>query len=115
MSQDAQASLDRAICVVGPTGSGKSEVADLVAEQLGGAVVSVDAMQVYRGMDIGTAKTDPASRKAPLLMVDVCDPGEEYSVQRFQHDARQVIDDLTGSGVVPCLRRHGSLSRRDDR
>jgi tRNA dimethylallyltransferase len=103
VSQDAQASHGRTICVVGPTGSGKSEVADRVAERLGGAVISVDAMQVYRGMDIGTAKTPPSSRRAPLLMVDVCDPGEGYSAQRFQHDARQVIDDLTCRGIVPVL------------
>lgn len=93
----------RVVCIVGPTASGKSRVADMVAHDLGSSVVSVDAMQVYRGMDIGTAKTPPSERNAPLLMVDVCDPGEDYSVQRFQADARACVDGLIGRGCVPVL------------
>ena len=76
------------VAIVGPTASGKSSLADALAMRLGGAVISVDAMQVYRGMDIGTAKTPPAGREAPLLMVDVADVREDYSVQRFQSEAR---------------------------
>lgn len=91
------------VCVVGPTASGKSAVAELVAERLGGPVVSVDAMQVYRGMDVGTAKTPAADRRAPLLMVDVVDPLEDYSVRLFQRDARACVDDALRSGVTPVL------------
>lgn len=93
----------RVVCVVGPTASGKSLVADLVAERLGSSVVSVDAMQVYRGMDVGTAKTSVAERRAPLLMVDVADPLENYSAQRFQAAARACVDELLEAGTVPVL------------
>lgn len=93
----------RVICIVGPTASGKSEVADLVAAELGSGVVSIDAMQVYRGMDIGTAKTPACQRRAPLLMVDVCDVTEDYSVQRFQREARACIDELARKGKTPVL------------
>ena len=93
----------RVVCIVGPTASGKSSLAELVAERLGSSVVSVDAMQVYRGMDVGTAKTPRGERRVPLLMVDVVDVDEDYSVQRFQKDARACIDGLLGRGVVPVL------------
>lgn len=95
--------LGTVACIVGPTASGKSELADLVAEQLGSSVVSMDAMQVYRGMDIGTAKTPPERRRRPLLMVDVASPLESYSVQRFQGQARACVDELLASGHVPVL------------
>ena len=91
------------VCVVGPTASGKSALAELVAERLGGPVVSVDAMQVYRGMDVGTAKTPPRERRVPLLMVDVADPVEDYSVRLFQRDARACVDGLLAEGIVPVL------------
>ena len=91
------------VAIVGPTASGKSALAELVAEHLGSAVVSVDSMQVYRGMDVGTAKTPAASRRVPLLMVDVADPTEDYSVQRFQAEARGCVDGLLAAGRVPVL------------
>ena len=91
------------VCVVGPTASGKSAIADSLACRLGSVVISVDAMQVYRGMDIGTAKTPPSQRKAPLLMVDIAHPGEDYSVQRFQADARMYVDDALAKGLTPVL------------
>ena len=91
------------VCVVGPTASGKSALAELVAERLGGPVVSVDAMQVYRGMDVGTAKTPPRERRVPLMMVDVADPTEDYSVRLFQRDARACVDGLLTEGLVPVL------------
>ena len=76
------------VCIVGPTASGKSALAEEVALRLDTSVISVDAMQVYRGMDVGTAKTPVAERRVPLLMVDVADPDEDYSVRLFQRDAR---------------------------
>ena len=91
------------VCVVGPTATGKSELAERLALGLGSAVVSVDAMQVYRGMDVGTAKTPVSERRAPLLMVDVADVGENYSAQRFQRDARVCVDTLLAEGRVPVL------------
>lgn len=91
------------ICVVGPTASGKSALADLVALELGSPVVSVDAMQVYRGMDVGTAKTPVSERPVPLLMVDVVDPSEDYSVRLFRDEARRCVDEVLSSGHVPVL------------
>ena len=93
----------KVVCIVGPTASGKSSLAEAVALRLKSAVVSVDAMQVYRGMDVGTAKTPAGERRCPLLMVDVCDPTESYSVQRFQADARSCADGLLAEGRTPVL------------
>ena len=91
------------LAVVGPTAVGKSAVADIVASRLSSEVVSADAMQVYRGMDIGTAKTPVAERPVPLRMVDVADPGVAYSAALFQRDARAVIDGLLADGKTPVV------------
>ena len=104
MTEDLRrAATSPVIAVVGPTASGKSAVADLVAEALGSEVVSADAMQVYRGMDIGTAKTPVSERRVPLLLVDVADPTEPYSAALFQRDSRCEIDRLRAEGRVPVL------------
>lgn len=91
------------VCIVGPTASGKSSLAERLAVTLGSAVVSVDAMQVYRGMDIGTAKTPVDERACELMMVDVCDVGDDYSVRLFQRDARACVDALLASERTPVL------------
>jgi tRNA dimethylallyltransferase len=91
------------ICITGPTAVGKSEVADGIAARLGTSVVSVDSMQVYRGMDIGTAKMPERDRTVPLLMTDVCDVTEDYSVSRFQSEARRCADSLLARGEIPVL------------
>lgn len=104
MTEDLRrAATSPVIAVVGPTASGKSAVADLVAEALGSEVVSADAMQVYRGMDIGTAKTPVSERRVPLLLVDVADPTEPYSAALYQRDSRRAIDRLRAEGRVPVL------------
>ncbi len=92
-----------AIVITGPTACGKSDVADRLAEQLGSEVVSADAMQVYRGMDIGTAKTPLSERRVPLRLVDIVEVGEAYSAARYQLDARAEIDRLLASGRVPII------------
>lgn len=94
---------DRVLCIVGPTASGKSALADELACRLATSVISVDAMQVYRGMDIGTAKTPVSERRRPLLMVDVADIGDAYSAQLFQEEARSCIDSLCSEGKLPIL------------
>ena len=94
---------DPVIVVAGPTASGKSDVADLVASMLGGEVVSADSMQVYRGMDIGTAKTPASKRRAPHHLIDVLDPGEPYSAQQFQVHSRALFKEIEGRGGVPVL------------
>jgi tRNA dimethylallyltransferase len=92
------------LAVVGPTAAGKTELALAVAERLGAEVVSADAMLVYRGMDIGTAKPTPEERaRVPHHLVDLVDPGEEFSVARFQPLARAAIADVLGRGRVPLL------------
>ena len=91
------------VCIVGPTASGKSSLAERLAVTLGSAVVSVDAMQVYRGMDIGTAKTPVDERACELMMVDVCDVGDDYSVRLFQRDAQACVDALLAEGRTPVL------------
>lgn len=94
---------DCVLCIVGPTASGKSALADELACRLATSVISVDAMQVYRGMDIGTAKTPVSERRRPLLMVDVADIGDAYSAQLFQEEARICIDSLCSEGKLPIL------------
>jgi len=95
--------------VVGPTATGKSEVGIEIAGALNGEVVSVDSMQVYKGMDIGTAKVPEHSRYTstgryiPHHMLDIVDPTQNYSVAEFQEQARAVIDGLLTRGKLPVL------------
>jgi len=94
----------RPIAVVGPTAAGKSALAIALAEELGGEVVNADAMQLYRGMDIGTAKVTPAERRdVPHHLLDVLDVTETASVAAYQRDARATIERLLGEGRVPIL------------
>jgi tRNA dimethylallyltransferase len=91
------------LAVVGPTGVGKSAIGEELAVRRSGAIVSADSMQVYRGMDIGTAKTPVRDRRVPLLCVDLVDPGAPYSAALYQRDARLAIDGLLGTGTLPVL------------
>ena len=88
------------LALVGPTASGKSAVALAAAEALGDVeIVSVDSMQVYRGMDVGTAKPTPAEQAAvPHHLLDLADPGEEFSVARFQAAAWEAIAAIEARG-----------------
>ena len=98
-----QVERPQAIAITGPTAVGKSAVAELVAMELGVPVLSADAMQVYRGMDIGTAKIPSEKRRVPLLLIDLVDITEPYSAALYQRDAREQIDALLGQGRVPVL------------
>lgn len=81
---------------MGPTAAGKSVVALEVAERFGARIVSLDSMQVYRGMDIGTAKPSAHERsRVPHSMIDLVDPSMEYTVREFQREARSVIEAST--------------------
>lgn len=93
----------KVLCVLGPTASGKSDLAESLAFALGGEIVSADSMQVYRGMDIGTAKVPRAARRVSYHCVDIVDPGEPYSAALFQRDARAAISDIQSRGKVPIL------------
>lgn len=92
------------LAIVGATAAGKSDLALTLAARLGGEIVNTDAMQVYRGMDIGTAKLPVAQRRGIVHhLLDFMDVTETASVARFQQLAREVIDDCAGRGVVPVL------------
>ena len=93
------------LALVGPTASGKSELALGVAHALGDVeIVSMDSMQIYRGLDIGTAKPTAAERAAvPHHMIDVADPLDEWSVARFQVEARAAIADVHARGKRALL------------
>ncbi|MHA7191606.1 tRNA (adenosine(37)-N6)-dimethylallyltransferase MiaA [Arthrobacter sp. MDT2-16] len=92
------------VAVVGPTGSGKSDLGVALAQRLGGEVVNADALQFYRGMDIGTAKLTPAERQGvEHHLLDVLDVTEEASVAAYQDDARRIIDSIHDRGRVPIL------------
>ena len=81
--------------LVGPTASGKTDVALSLAEELGAEIVCADSMTVYRGMDVGTAKPSAEARaRVPHHLLDVADPGEEFSVARYQGLARAAISDV---------------------
>lgn len=97
-------SRPKVLAVVGPTAAGKSELALRLAEATGGEIISADSVQVYRGMDIGSAKPSPAEQKrVPHHMIDVADASEEYSVGRFQTEAREAIASVHGRGRLPIV------------
>lgn len=92
------------IAVIGPTAAGKSDLAVDIALELGGEVVNTDSMQLYRGMDIGTAKLSPAERRGvPHHLLDIWEVTKAASVAEYQSLVRPLIDDLRARGVVPIL------------
>lgn len=92
------------VAIVGPTAAGKSDLAVELASRLPGEVVNADSMQVYRGMDIGTAKPTPVERRGIRHHVlDVLDVAEPATVAEFQSLARAAIDDCLGRGVPPVI------------
>ncbi|MFC3298808.1 tRNA (adenosine(37)-N6)-dimethylallyltransferase MiaA [Arthrobacter agilis] len=92
------------VAVVGPTGVGKSDLAVSLAEQLRGEIINADALQLYRGMDIGTAKLDVEARRGiEHHLLDVLDVTDEASVAAYQEDARRCIDDIRSRGRLPIL------------
>ncbi|WP_411084126.1 tRNA (adenosine(37)-N6)-dimethylallyltransferase MiaA [Streptomyces sp. cmx-18-6] len=98
------ASAPRVITVVGPTAAGKSDLGVFLAQRLGGEVVNADSMQLYRGMDIGTAKMTPAERAGvPHHLLDIWDVTEAASVAEYQRLARLEIDRLLAEGRTPVL------------
>ena len=92
------------LVICGPTASGKTALAVELALLLGGEVVSADSMQIYRGMDIGTAKPTPEEmRGVPHHMLDVADPEEDFSVARYVDMAAKCVDDILSRGRLPIL------------
>ncbi|MGR8940564.1 MAG: tRNA (adenosine(37)-N6)-dimethylallyltransferase MiaA [Gammaproteobacteria bacterium] len=96
--------LPPAILLMGPTASGKTELAVKLAESLNGEIISVDSALVYRGMDIGTAKPRPEERRGiPHHLIDILDPSESFSTGQFRTQALVLLNDITGRGKVPIL------------
>ncbi|WP_433826814.1 tRNA (adenosine(37)-N6)-dimethylallyltransferase MiaA [Actinoplanes sp. CA-015351] len=94
----------RVVTVVGPTAAGKSALSIALACETGGEVVNADSMQLYRGMDIGTAKLSVAERDGvPHHLLDIWDVTEPAAVAEYQRLARAAIDDILGRGKVPLL------------
>ena len=92
------------VAVVGPTATGKSDLGLALAEHLDGEVVNADAMQLYRGLDIGTAKLTPAERRGvPHHLLDVLDADEDASVADYQRDARAAVEQIAARGHRPVV------------
>lgn len=100
----AQADKIPVLVIAGPTCAGKSHLAILIAQALGGEIISADSAQVYRGLDIGTAKTRPAEMGGvPHHLLDVADPRDSFSVATYQTLADQAIADIWARGHLPIL------------
>ncbi|KND82696.1 tRNA (adenosine(37)-N6)-dimethylallyltransferase MiaA [Aggregatibacter actinomycetemcomitans] len=93
-----------AIFLMGPTASGKTDLAIQLRQHLPVEVISVDSALIYRGMDIGTAKPSKAELAlAPHRLIDICDPAESYSAANFRTDALREMQDITSLGKIPLL------------
>lgn len=96
--------MKHVVVITGPTATGKSKVAIYLARELNGEIVNADSMQVYRGMDIGTAKPSDADRQAvPHHLYDICDPAERFSAGNYLGLAEKVIRDILGRGKLPIV------------
>ncbi len=96
--------LPKLIAVVGPTASGKTDLAIRLARTLGGEIVSCDSMQVYRGMDIGTAKPTPAERnEVPHHLIDVVSPGDPFSCADYKRLAEKALTEIFSRGKTPIF------------
>lgn len=96
--------MNKILCILGPTASGKTDLAIQLAQQLPCDLISVDSAMVYTGMDIGTAKPDVDTLKAyPHALIDICDPSIPYSAAQFRHDALQAIEKSIARQRLPVL------------
>ena len=96
--------MNNIICIAGPTASGKTALAVELAKRFNGEVVSCDSMQIYRRMDIGTAKPFPEERQGiPHHMIDVADPNEDFSVSRYCEMAGPIVDDIVARGKTAII------------
>ena len=92
------------VVITGPTASGKTALGVALARRFGGEVVSADSMQIYRGMDIGTAKPTPEEMQGvPHHIIDIADPTENYSVSRYAEEASACVDDILARAKLPIV------------
>lgn len=96
--------MNQVIVIAGPTASGKTGLSVEVAKQLHTEIVSADSMQIYQGMDVGTAKvTEDEMCGIPHHMIDIVSPMENYNVSRYVEDARPIVDDILSRGKIPVI------------
>ena len=96
--------MDNIICIAGPTASGKTALAVALAKEINGEVVSCDSMQIYKGMDIGTAKPTPEEMEGiPHHMLDVASPREDFSVSRYCEMASPIVEDILSRGKTAII------------
>ena len=94
----------KALAITGPTASGKTALSLAIAEKLGCEIISCDSMQIYKGMDIGTAKATDAERAAvPHHLIDFLSPLESYSVERYRQEAIDCAEDIISRGKIPLF------------
>ncbi|MDT8445884.1 MAG: tRNA (adenosine(37)-N6)-dimethylallyltransferase MiaA [bacterium] len=93
----------KVIALIGPTASGKTGFAVQAAQALGGSILSVDSRQVFKGMDLGTGKDLQEYEGVPYYGIDILDPTDDYSVAKFQANALNWLQEITGAGRVPIL------------
>ena len=92
------------IVIAGPTASGKTELSIKLAKKINGEIISGDSMQVYKHLDIGTAKiTKDEMENVPHHLIDIIEPNEEYNVQIFQKNAKKIIEDIYSRGKIPII------------
>lgn len=104
MLEEALDKRPPAIFLLGPTAAGKTDLALALVEQLNCEIISVDSAQVYKGMDIGSAKPDAATlARAPHRLINLRDPAESYSAGDFRRDALQAMQEITAAGKTPLL------------
>ncbi len=104
MNHERRLDIRGCVWIVGPTAAGKSELGIALAELIGGEIISLDSMAVYRGMDIGTAKPTPEQRRrVPHHLIDIVDPWEEYSVARYLADAAACLEEIRKCGKIPLF------------
>lgn len=100
----AAGNKQKLIVVLGPTATGKTDLAIHLARRFGGEIISADSMQIYRGLDIGTAKaTVQEQQAAPHHLIDICDPQQRFSVADYLTLAREKITEIAGRGAVPII------------
>ena len=101
---EAETAMNNLICIAGPTASGKTALSIALAKELNAEIVSCDSMQVYKRMDIGTAKPSLEEREGiPHHMLDVAEPNEDFSVSRYCNMASPIIDDILAQGKTAIV------------
>ena len=96
--------MKKVIVIIGPTGVGKTKLSVSLAQKINGEIINGDSMQVYRGLDIGTAKIKEEEKMGvPHHLFDICDVKDNYTIYNFQKDAREKIDEITKRGHIPII------------